>query len=408
MIPKSANQQDGFTRNFDALLDLPQSAVTEEMGHLSLVEPSIDPYAYNAALEHTPNHEHCPACQGANSALVISSADLGDRRFNDAGKFWMLYRVQNPELHIRTHEATQNYLNALGKFFSSVRLRDITPGHLRSYQIARLHNTLRVAGIDTHPWKQKAGHSVINHELCVLGQMLTFAKFWHRIKPYYFPLSQKSWSPRPILSEEDQEQLWKTASRHPEAALAYWVASITNNTTADGIELRGLRLKNLFLNADIADIYIPEDSVKNNSRPRRIPLNNVARWAIGECLKRAIKLGSCEPDHYLFPFRIKRNCYDPTRPASRFFLRKSWEKLQKATGFYDLNPHDLRHQCITRLLESDVNPETVMAIAGHVDQKTMRYYAHQHRRVKYAAVLAIESKKPVKSATPDAYAKRAG
>jgi hypothetical protein len=39
-----------------------------------------------------------------------------------------------------------------------------------------------------------------------------------------------------------------------------------------------------------------------------------------------------------------------------------------------------------------VNPETVIAIAGHVGRKMMEYYAHQRTRVKYAAVMAIEPK----------------
>jgi integrase len=123
---------------------------------------------------------------------------------------------------------------------------------------------------------------------------------------------------------------------------------------------------------------------------------------VGECLKRALKLGACEPDHFLFPFWCKRNLYDPTRPASRWFLRKSWAKLQKATGFLELNPHDLRHQCITKMLENGVNPETVIAIAGHVGRKMMEYYAHQRRQVKYAAVLTLETKKAPAASRPAA------
>jgi len=114
---------------------------------------------------------------------------------------------------------------------------------------------------------------------------------------------------------------------------------------------------------------------------------------VEQCYKRALRLGSCEPDHYLFPFRTKRNSFDPSRPPSRWFLRKSWAKLRKATGFTHLNPHDLRHQFATRMLESDVDIETTKAIMGHVNPKMTEYYAHQRRRVKYAAVLAIEGKK---------------
>ena len=406
MVSAFDNKPDGFTQDFDRLIDAPQSVSMETMAPLALVQHPLNPFSLDLSIGHTADHVNCPACLRANAAFVVSTADFGAMSFDDATTFWQLYRAQDPDLRARTHETTLGYIHALQKFFSSIRLRDITPGHLRQYQIARLHNSISIQGQENHPWKQKAGHSMINHELSVLGQMMTLAKLWHRLKPYYFPLKQKSWSPREILTEEDEELLWEIAARHPEAALAYWVAVITNNTTASGMELRGLRLKNLFLTSVIGEIYIPEESCKNNTRPRRLPLNNIARWAVGECLKRALKLGCCEPTHYLFPFWIRRNKYDPTRPASRFFLRKSWAKLQAATGFVDLNPHDLRHHCITRMLENDVNPETVIAIAGHVGRKMMEYYAHQRRRVKYAAVLTIEAK--TKTPTAAAGARKAG
>jgi integrase len=395
MIASSKNKErDGFASDFDSLVDKGQTGAEPiNMGLLEVVARPFDPFTLDLKLDHTIDHVDCPACKGANAAFIVTSEDLADMNFTDAAGFWKLYREQSPVLRERTHETTEGYLDALKKFFGKIILRDITPGHLRGYQIARIHNALRVNGQEIHPWKRKAGNSIINHELSVVGQMLTFAKLWHRCKPYYFPLPQKSWSPREVLSEEDEEQLWRTAAKHPEAALAYWCATITNNTTASGIELRGLRLKHIFMTSQIAEIYIPEDSVKNDSRPRRISLNGPARWAVSECLKRAIKLGACEPDHFLFPFRVKRNLYDPTRPPSRWFLRKSWEKLRAATGFLELNPHDLRHQCITKMLENGVNPETVIAIAGHVGRKMMEYYAHQRCQVKYAAVLTLETKK---------------
>jgi integrase len=397
---------DGFTRDFDALLDTGPDQ-EESSAVLALVNRSIDPLAADLKLDHTDGHSNCPACLASNAALKITARDLARMTFSEAAKAWMTLRRQDPELEERTHEATLVYIHALEKFFAKVRLVDVTPGHLRNYQIARTSNVYRTGGVETKLWKDTVAGPTVNHELSVLGQMMRFARLWHRIKPYYFPFEQPKWSPRPeILSEEDEELLWKTAAKHPEASLAYWVATITNNTTASGIELRGLRLKNLRLDGTIPEIYIPADSVKNGSRPRKIALNNLAYWAIQQSLKRAIKLGACEHDHYLFPFRTKRNCYDPTRPPHRGFLRKSWEKLRKATGFVDLNPHDLRHHCITRLLENDNNPETVIAIAGHVSRKMLEYYAHQRTRVKYAAVLTLETRKPVQPETTPAEARR--
>jgi integrase len=389
---------DGFTRDFDALLD---TGPTQEESNatLAIVKHPLDPFAVDLKLDHTVDHIDCPGCITSSAALKITAREMARMTFSEAARAWMALRRQDAELKERTHEATLTYIHALERFFAKLRLIDLIPGNLRSYQIARSRNLLRIGGVDTKPWKNPVDGTTVNHELSVLGQMMRFARLWHRLKPYYFPFAQPKWSPREILSEEDEERLWRSLAKRPEAALAYWVATITNNTTASGIELRGLRLKHIRMAGTIAEIYIPEDSVKNGSRPRSIALNNLAQWAVQQCLKRAIKLGSCEPDHYLFPFRMKRNSYDPTRPPHRGFLRKSWARLRTVSGFVDLKPHDLRHNCITKLLENDNNPETVIAIAGHVSRKMLEYYAHQRKRVKYAAVLTLEGKKPVKSET---------
>lgn len=396
------------TLDIDTLIELPCSASGEPMiiempaHHGSTMERT--PFCASEgeyAQQHTIDHVNCPACIAADEELQGLDVDFASLLFADAGTYWMRLRAQS-SLKMATHAATQGNIEALAKFFGALRICDITPGHMRGYQLARPLNLVRVRGQELHPWKRKAGNMLVNHELGVIQQMLRHCGLWKHIREFYFPLAVKSWSPCTILTEEEEERLFAVASKHPEAALAYWVASITDHTSASGIELRGLRLKHLFLPAEgIAEIYIPEDSVKNNSRPRKIPLNSQARWAVEQCLRRALRMGSCEPEHYLFPFRTKRNSFDPTRPASKSWLRKSWDKLRTATGFYDLSPHDLRFHCITRLLENDVNPETVIAIAGHVSHKMLEYYAHQRTRVKYAAVLAIESR-PRKRALAEA------
>lgn len=376
------------------------------MGHISQHRSSQ--YAADGAQtridksQHTANHHNCPACIEANLLLIQIDSDFSRLPFNQASTLWMEIRRQRRNLKPRTHESNQGYIDALEKFFGAIRLCDITPGHLRAYQLARAANSISVSGRERHPWKRTAGHSIINHEISALAQILKHCKLWEKIQPYYSPEGIPKWSPRDILSEEDEEDLFSKAASHPEAALAYWVACITNNTTAAGCELRGLRLKNIFLRGkEDSEIYIPEDAVKNNSRPRKISLNRTARWAVEQCYKRALAIGSTNPEHYLFPFRLNRVkktekvCasrakWDSARPATRWFLRKSWDKLRKATGFVNLNPHDLRHQCITRLLENGVEPETVRAIAGYVTEQMMQYYSHHRRQAKYNAVMAIE------------------
>jgi len=354
---------------------------------LPLAALLLTPRGRESPLEHTPGHLFCPACQQADAQLRGINQNLAAMDFPSAARFWMQLRSQS-QIAPRTQDGTRAHLEALHRFFHALTLAEITPGHLRAYQIARTANALSQGGAILHPWPQTAGHDRINHELGCLGQILKQARLWANLRPFYFPLHIPKWSPRTVLSENEELRLWEKAAALPAARLAYLVATITNNTTAAGCELRGLRLKDVQLAGAIGEIYVSQ--AKNIIRPRRIALNSSARWAVEECLKRALRLGSCEPEHFLFPFYLGPEHYLPTRQASPYFLRKSWEALRRASGFHDLKPHDLRHHCITRMLEEGVEPETVRAIAGHVTVHMMDYYAHQRTRVKYAAVMAIE------------------
>src|SRR6201999_1880016 len=108
--------------------------------------------------------------------------------------------------------------------------------------------------------------------------------------------------------------------------LAEIVFTITRNTTASGCELRGLRLRNLELDAVPPKVHIPPDATKNSVRPRTIPLNEEALNAFRRAVNRAKKLGCHYPEQFLFPFRVTRKLWDPRRPASPSWLRKQTQK----------------------------------------------------------------------------------
>ena len=57
-----------------------------------------------------------------------------------------------------------------------------------------------------------------------------------------------------------------------------------------------------------------------------------------------------------------------------------------------LRMYDLRHHCITSLLEDPrVSEETVEAIAGHVSRRMMKRYSHIRSAAKRAAVCGLYS-----------------
>ncbi|MFJ2033861.1 tyrosine-type recombinase/integrase [Streptosporangium sp. NPDC087985] len=58
-------------------------------------------------------------------------------------------------------------------------------------------------------------------------------------------------------------------------------------------------------------------------------------------------------------------------------LRRSWGAIRKAAGLGDMRFHDLRHTCVTLLLNLGVLPQGVRDIVGHSDiEVTMTIYAH--------------------------------
>ncbi|MDQ4030769.1 MAG: site-specific integrase [Actinomycetota bacterium] len=58
-------------------------------------------------------------------------------------------------------------------------------------------------------------------------------------------------------------------------------------------------------------------------------------------------------------------------------LRRSWYALRKRAGLLNMRFHDLRHSCVTLLLDLGVPPHIVMRIVGHATlDVTMGIYAH--------------------------------
>ena len=350
----------------------------------------------NHTLQHTVDHVDCPACQAADELLKIDPIEMRAMAFADAAVLWVRRRGHDPNFRPRGLESVQSSEASLEKFFGRVKMSSITAGMLQSYQQARKENTFVVGGAVRHPWRKPAGHSAINHDLSVLHQMLAFCGCWAKIAPEYYPLPIKGWSPRKIFQSEQEEADFfsrLSGSDNEMVETALWAALVTTHTTASGIELRGLRLENVMLVApgETSSIYIPEDACKNGCRPRRIPLNDTARFAMANLMLRAQRLGSSEPGHYLFPFRLKRGQYDLSKRAERGFLRKSWLKLREVTGRPDIKPHDLRHLSITKMLEKGATGEQVRAVSGQVTQKMIDYYSHLRLNATAETVARIDA-----------------
>ena len=289
----------------------------------------------------------------------------------------------------KTLECCEGQLRALKRYFGNCPLEEIAIESIRAYQAARTQGI----GVFTDA---KGGASTVNHEVNALQQILRRAGLWKEIADYYSPLKEPEWKPPRTFTTREQRAIFEKLAADPSVELADIVFTITRNTTASGCELRGLRLRNVELDANPPRVSIPPDATKNDIRPRTIPLNDEAVAAFQKAVQRAERLGSTRPHNYLFPFRVNRKVWDPNRPASPSWLRKQTQKMREATGIDHLRPHAFRHLAVTELLESGAPEQTVVAVAGWVSRQMIQTYSHTRIEAKAAALKMLERRKPRK------------
>jgi len=333
--------------------------------------------------QHTLGHIDCPACDDARDATLSNDPDLLlSLKFPSAASNWLATR--KPYLRDRTWAMYEHHISTLAKFFGEIPVGKVHLGHLRQYQLARIGNHDKL-------WKNRAGPSIINHELSIMQQVLKRAGRWKHLSHHYEPLPLPMSGKPKVMTASEEKRLFEIAQSSPEFELAYLVASLTVNTSAAGSELRNVRLRDLALSIPKPSMTVDADTAKNQARARTIPLNPTAAFVAGLCVVKARSKGSIHPDHYLFPKRIVRGIWDPYTPASASWLRKSFAAMREAAHLPWLTPHCLRHQAITKLLENGVPSEVVRGIAGHITEEMMKHYSHSRYSAAFDALSKIDS-----------------
>jgi integrase len=305
----------------------------------------------------------------------IETAELADMLFPEAGELWLASRT--PYISPKTFHEYELNLRTLNRAFGETKLREITADQIRTYQAMRT--------------SQKCGPSGVNHECSVLQQMLKRIGKWREIEHQFQALRLPDNGPGRVLSPEERTRLFQVSARKENRKGAFLFAVLSINTSAGPKEIFTLRLRDVEIeNKNEPCINIQPAGAKNTGRVRSIPLNDEAYKAAQLAVERATKLGSSAPDHYLFPFRIHRSLFDPARHQTTF--KTAWLRMVAAAALPGLRMYDLRHHCITALLEDPmVSEETVEAIAGHVNRAMTKRYSHIRSAAKRSAVCGLYS-----------------
>jgi len=292
--------------------------------------------------------------RGRNTDVTTTS--LASVPFAEAAAQWL----ESRKLYLSPAAQTRYrfYLRPLQAFFQEMKLTEITPDLIRAYQRARV---LTVSA------------TVVNHECSCLQQMLKRIQHWSRIAGDYQPLPLPRQTCGRALSDPEYGRLFRLARLNPNWRAVALLALLSVNTTASPGEVKTLHLANVSL--EECYIEISQEGSKNPERQRVIPLNPRGLEAAREAVARARSLGACQGDHYLFPFRVRKGKYDPTRHQTSF--KTAWRELTAAADVHNFRLEDLRHHAITVLLKNPrVAGEVTDRIAGHVSAAMRRRYGH--------------------------------
>lgn len=292
------------------------------------------------------------------------------RTLAEAGETWLTRKVQEHKKP-KTIECCRSYLKALLTFFGDMRLYQIDAGSLTAYQSMR---------------SKAVGPSAANHEINALAQIMRLAACWGRIADSYKPLAEKEWEKPNVFTPREQELIFSYAKDDPELEVAEIAFTIMRNAGVGASELRRTRLRDVDLDSSPPTYYVASDTTYFDVVPRLIPLNHDAQAAFRRAIERANKLGARYREQFIFPFCVGHGHYDPTRPASKSWLRHQTKVLRQRTGIEHLNPQAWRHQLCTEMLEQGVPAENVIGVLGRVSENMLEAHKHTRLRVKQEAL----------------------
>jgi integrase len=338
--------------------------------------------------------------EAAKGALASSRQDFAALTFGEAADRDL--RDRKPELADSSHAKLRHLLVKPRQFFGTTRLNKISNEMLRDYRQWRL--------------AQGIGPATLNAEERLISHLLKRAKVWHRVGEGIRRLKEPKSIGR-AMSREQAASLMEVATSKPEWQNAQSASVIAMNTTMRGMEIKGLRWRDVDLGKEVLTVR----KSKTAAGVRDIPLNERALAELKGLHDRAVAVGAASPEHFVFP-ACENGHFDPTRPVKSW--RTAWRTMTKAVkcpacgliqapalackakhceqGLSDLvSPvaglrfHDLRHHAITELAESQASDSTIMAIAGHVSRHMMERYSHIRQDAKRAALEGIGKVQPL-------------
>jgi integrase len=263
-----------------------------------------------------------------------------------------------------TQKTERNRSIILLKYFGKYSLAAITPELISKFRDERLAGLDRIK--DGKPQPRKP--NTVRLDLALLGALLnTAVKEWQLGLVMNPILNIRRPSPGAgrdrRLTPDEEERLMAAVKLHSNPMLG-WIVCIAVETSMRSSEISTLRRSQVLLDRKIVRLF----DTKNTSS-RTVPLSPLA----AECLKYALENPVRPIDTDLIFFG------EPGKDKKRrpYNFNKVWANIKKDIGVEDFRFHDLRHEAVSRFVESGLfSDQEVVAISGHKSMQMLRRYTH--------------------------------
>lgn len=250
------------------------------------------------------------------------------------------------------------------EFFGKYSLAAVTAELVAQYRDKRLAGEDR-EGKEGEPIPRAA--NTVRLELALLGHLFTVAlKEWGLGLPYNPVLNVRRPAPGPgrnrRLDAVEEAKLFAEVDKHSNPMLR-WIVRIAIETGMRSSEIATLRRSQVDLSRRIVRLLETK-----NTLPRTVPLTTNATALFQEALAHPIRPIDTELIFFGEPGKDgKRRPYN---------FNKVWLDIKRSVGCADFRFHDLRHEAVSRFVESGLSDQEVSAISGHKSMQMLKRYTH--------------------------------
>lgn len=265
----------------------------------------------------------------------------------------------SPTKALKTQQSEANSAKILTTRLGKYSLAALTPDIIANYRDTRLTERSRRGDV--------LSPNTVRLELALLSHLLNVAiEEWRLGLPYNPVLSIRKPSPGEgrdrRLAADEERRLLAAVDSHCNPMLG-WIVRIALETSMRSSEISSLRLRQV----DLKKRVVRLTDTKNGSA-RTVPLTRKAT----ETLEMALNNPTRPTDTDLVFFG------EPGKDGKRhpYAFSKVWNTLKRDLGLSDLHFHDLRHEAVSRFVESGLTDLQVSAISGHKSMQMLKRYTH--------------------------------